>query len=254
MKKGIEENEIKKQAKLRGAINRKHSLLESFNYAIEGIIMAVKLERNMKIHVVATIIVGIIALFLRLNTLSFAILCFTVSIVWIAELLNSAIEKAVDLVVDTKFHILAKQAKDIAAGAVLIASINAVVIAYLLFLDHTKSSTKKFIEIIRGSNSHIAIMSLVIVAILVVVIKAFFAKGTPLQGGMPSGHSALAFSATALVVFSTYNVGVIILTIFIATLVAQSRVKAGIHSFLEVFIGALLGFGVTSLLLLTFKG
>jgi diacylglycerol kinase (ATP) len=232
----------------------KHSLLDSFNYAIEGIITAVKLERNMKIHLGATIAVIIVALFMKINTLNLAILSIAISMVWVAELLNSAIEKVVDLVVGTKYHPLAKKAKDIAAGAVLVAAINSVIIAYLVFDDHAKSSGKKLFNIVKVNNSHIGVISLVVVAILVVIIKAFFNKGTPLQGGMPSGHSALAFSAATLIIFNTNSVGISVLTVFIALLVAQSRIKTGVHSFLEVFFGALLGFGVTSLLILLFQG
>lgn len=235
-------------------VNRRHTFLEIFNYAIEGIITAVKLERNMKIHLFMTIVVGIAALFFRLNTMSFAILTFTISLVWIAELLNSAIEKVVDLVVGTNYHPMAKKAKDIAAGAVLVAAINSVIISYLIFLDHTKSSTRKFLEIIKSSNSHIGIIALVVVAVLVVILKAFFAKGTPLQGGMPSGHSALATSAATLILLSTHNVGIIFLTIFITALVAQSRIKTGVHTFIEVSAGVVLGFSVTFLLIILFKG
>ncbi len=230
-----------------------HSLLDSFNYAIEGIITAVKMERNMRIHLIVTIVVSIAALFLRLNTLSFALLSFAIGLVWVAELLNSAIERVVDLTIGDKLHPLAKKAKDIAAGAVLVAAINSVIIAYLVFSDHAKSSSAKFLSIIKGSYSTVAIISLVIVAILVVVMKAFFPKGTPLEGGMPSGHSALAFSAATIIIFVTHNVGISILTVFIALLVAQSRIKAGIHTWVEVTVGAFLGTGVTSLLLLLFQ-
>lgn len=235
-------------------VNRKHTFLEVFNCAIEGIVTAIKLERNMKIHVFMTICVGVAALFFRLNTMSFAILTFTISMVWVAELLNSAVEKVVDLVVGTNYHPMAKKAKDIAAGAVLVAAINSVIIAYLVFLDHTKSSSRKFFDIIRSSNSHIGIIALVLVAVLVVSIKAIFAKGTPLQGGMPSGHGALASSAATLILLSTHNTGVIILTIFIAALVAQSRVKTGVHTFAEVSVGLILGFLVTFFLMTAFKG
>lgn len=243
----------KTQSELEKIVNRKHTLLESFNFAIEGLIVAIKIERNMKIHVIATIILAIVALFLRLNTLSLAILCFSTSLVWVAELLNSAIEKAVDLVVGTKYYKLAKQAKDIAAGAVFVASINAVIMAYLIFLEHTKSSTQRFMEIIRASYSHIGVLSLLIVAITVVSLKAIFSTGTPLQGGMPSGHSALASSAATIILLSTHNVGIVALTLFITALVAQSRVKAGIHSLLEVIVGLIIGFFITFILMFIFR-
>ncbi len=226
----------------------KHSFLNSVNCAIEGIITAVKIERNMKIHVVATIVVILGAFFLRLDVKDFIYLSFAVSLVWITELLNSSIEKAVDLTIGTKFHDLAKKAKDIAAGAVFVAAVNSVVIGYLIFGEHLKSKGQSLFHIVRGSYSHMTVFILILVCIIVIALKTFFYKehkGTPIQGGMPSGHSALAFSVFGIVLEITDNVALRFLVLFLAILVGQSRVKNKIHTISEVFFGALVGFGVS---------
>ena len=152
----------------------KHSFLNSVNCAIEGIITAVKIERNMKIHVVATIVVILGAFFLRLDVKDFIYLSFAVSLVWVTELLNSSVEKAVDLTIGTKFHDLAKKAKDIAAGAVFVAAVNSVVIGYLIFGEHLKSKGQSLFHIVRGSYSHMTVFILILVCIIVIALKTFF--------------------------------------------------------------------------------
>lgn len=235
----------------------KHSFLNSINFAIEGIITACKIERNMKIHLLATIVVLLGAFFLRLKATDFIYLSFAVSLVWVAELLNSAIEKAVDLTIGTKFHDLAKKAKDIAAGAVFVAAVNSVVIGYLVFAEHLKNHGQYLFDILRGSYSHMTVFILVLVSVLVIGLKTVFYRehrGTPIQGGMPSGHSALAFSVFGIVLDITDNVAIRFLVLFLAILVAQSRIKNKIHTFSEVFFGAVLGFGVSYFIMYILKG
>lgn len=235
----------------------RHSLLNSINCAIEGIITACKLERNMKIHLIITIFVLTTALFLRLSIADFIYLSFSITFVWVSELLNSAIEKSVDLTIGTKYHDLAKKSKDIAAGAVFVAAVNAVIVGYLVFISHLKSSGQYLFNIFRASYSHKTVFILILVSIVVVALKTFFYrehKGTPIQGGMPSGHSALAFSTFSIVLELTDNIALRFLVFFLAVLVAQSRVKNKIHTLSEVFWGAVVGFGLSYFILLILKG
>lgn len=234
----------------------RHSLTDSINYAIEGIITACKLERNMKIHVGMTIIVLVGALFLRLSITEFIYLSFSITFVWVTELLNSAIEKAVDLTIGTKYHDLAKKAKDIAAGAVFVAAINSVIVGYLVFIQHIKSNGTYLFNVFRASYSHKTVFILILVSVLVIALKTLFYKehkGTPIQGGMPSGHSALAFAVLGIVLEITDSLALRFLTLFLAILVAQSRVKNKIHTISEVFFGAVVGFGVSYFILLLLK-
>ncbi|MDH7500774.1 MAG: phosphatase PAP2 family protein, partial [candidate division NC10 bacterium] len=88
---------------------------------------------------------------------------------------------------------------------------------------------------------HLAFVSLALVLLVVIVLKARFGQGTPLRGGMPSGHAALAFALSTILAFITESPLVMVLAFFLALLVSQSRLIHGIHSRLEVLWGALLG-------------
>ena len=109
-------------------------LPSSFYYAFSGISYGFISQRNFRIQVVFGVIALVIGFWLDLNLEKLAILVFTVSIVLILELINTAIEAVVDLAIGRRFHPLARIAKDCAAGAVLIASFGSLLIAFLLLL------------------------------------------------------------------------------------------------------------------------
>lgn len=229
---------------------RDKRLVDSFNFAIEGLISALKNEKHMKVHILAAIIIVILAIVINASKVEILIISLSVSFVIITELVNTAVEAIIDLVSPER-HPLAKLAKDVAAGAVLVAAINALCVGYLLFydklLDIFDGANK--LHVIAGRKGNISILILILVSILVIVLKTFFRKGTPLEGGMPSGHSAIAFAAFGILVFMTSDVRILVLGFFMAALVAQSRVKSGIHSIREVLAGGLLGFLVAFVIL-----
>jgi diacylglycerol kinase (ATP) len=99
----------------------------------------------------------------------------------------------------------------------------------------------------------VAFVSLAVVVILVVFIKAVLGKGEPLRGGMPSGHAAVSFSIWAAALFLTYSAPVAVLTFILAAMVSWSRWSSGIHRPGEVIGGAMLGAGITALLFLIFS-
>lgn len=220
----------------------KKSLIDSFNYAVNGIISALKTERNMKIHYIIAIVVVIFSLFFDFSRLELLTLFFAISLVIVAELFNTAIEKAVDLVTH-KQHPLAKLAKDISAGAVLIAAINSVVVGYLLFFDRISFYGDLLLNKITTSSTHLTFVALIVVILLTVGLKALFykGKGTHFQGGVVSGHSSVAFCIATIVSLLAKNVLVTTLTFALAILVGESRIEGKIHSFIEVFFGAIIG-------------
>jgi diacylglycerol kinase len=114
-----------------------HWLRRSFYYAIAGLIYCIRSEKNMKIHILATILVVIAALVVGLNPLEWGLLILTVFMVLVAETVNTAVEKTVDLVT-TEYHPLAKLAKNLAAGAVLLAAIGSLLMAVVIFGPHIK--------------------------------------------------------------------------------------------------------------------
>jgi len=102
---------------------RPPSILESFNVAFEGIIHVLRTQRNMRIHFLIAVAVLIAALAFDVSKIELIVLLLSIAFVLIAEMINTAVEAAVDIA-STSFDPMAKLAKDIAAGAVLIAAVN----------------------------------------------------------------------------------------------------------------------------------
>jgi diacylglycerol kinase (ATP) len=220
------------------------SLLESFNFAFEGVIHVLRTQRNLRIHFAIAAAVLIAAVAVGVERIELMVLLIAISFVLIAEMINSALEAGID-VATTSFDPLAKLAKDVAAGAVLIATVNAVAIGYLIFSDKIGNRSSRLIDRLRDAPSELTLIALVLVIIIVLATKAYTGRGTPLRGGLPSGHAAIAFGGwmaiTNVVVDSRHWFLVSSLTFLMALLVAQTRVESGVHSFLEVSYGALLG-------------
>jgi diacylglycerol kinase (ATP) len=223
---------------------RAPSILESFNFAFEGVIHVLRTQRNMRIHFAIAAAVLIAALALGVDKGELIALLLAISFVLIAEMINTALEAGID-VATTSFDPLAKLAKDIAAGAVLIATVNAVAIGYLVFSDQIVNRSSRLIERLRDAPAELTLIALVLTIFVVIATKAYTGRGTPLRGGLPSGHAAVAFGGwmaiTNVVGDSTHWFLVSSLAFLMALLVAQTRVESGIHSFLEVTYGALLG-------------
>jgi diacylglycerol kinase (ATP) len=225
------------------APGRAPSLLDSFNYAFEGIIHVLRTQRNLRIHFLAAVLVFGAALALGVSRLQLIALVIAIAFVLVAEMLNTAIEGVID-VSTTSFDPNAKLAKDIAAGAVLIASITAVAVGFLVFESAAGARATNVLDHVRRGPADVTLVALVLVVLIVIGTKAWTGRGTPLRGGLPSGHAALAFAGWVAV---TYLVGdehrfvVSALTLIMAVLVAQTRVESGIHSTLVVVYGGALG-------------
>jgi diacylglycerol kinase (ATP) len=220
------------------------SILESFNFAFEGVIHVLRTQRNMRIHFATAAVVLIAAVAVGVGRLELMALLLAISFVLIAEMINTALEAGID-VATTSFDPLAKLAKDIAAGAVLIATVNAVAVGYLVFSDKIVNRSSRLIERLRDAPAELTLIALVLTIIIVVGTKAYTGRGTPLRGGLPSGHAAVAFAGwmavTQVVGDSRHWFLISSLTFMMALLVAQTRVESGVHSLLEVSYGALLG-------------
>ena len=227
-------------------------LLESFNHAINGIIDAARTQRNMRIHILGAVAVLLACFFFDLTKIEFLIIAITITMVITAELINTAIEAAVDLNTNY-YHPLAKVAKNTAAGAVLVTAINAVLVGYIIFWDKFSDITYGVIGKMKNSDPYMIFIALVIVSLATVIIKAIYGEGTPLKGGMPSGHSALAFSISTAISLITEEPICIILAYLMAIITAQSRVDSEVHSVFEVIVGALLGVLLTLLIFTIFK-
>lgn len=227
------------------------SWVESLNCAIEGILWAVKSERHLRYHFLAALAVLFLALFYRVNALEFFLLILAAILVIFAELINTAIEALVDLVTD-EYHDLAKRAKDVAAGAVLVTSVGAVILGYLVLSGYIFPLFDSHPTLVGEPHGTVPIGALLMVVILVVLLKAKYNRGTPLHGGMPSGHAAIAFSIAVSVLLSGSGVLISLMVLLLAVLVSKSRLLMEIHSPKEVWLGATLGTAVTLLVFLLF--
>ena len=226
---------------------RPPSIIESFNFAFEGIIHVLRTQRNMRIHFLAAVVVLVAAVWIGVSKLELIALLLAIAFVFITEMINSAIEQAID-VATTSFDPLAKLAKDVAAGAVLIATINAVAIGYLVFSGEVADRSSRLLDQLRDAPAQITLVALVLTIIVVIGTKAYTGRGTPLRGGLPSGHAAVAFAgwmAATYVITGPHRFLISSLTFIMALLVAQTRVETGVHSALEVTYGGLLGALIT---------
>ncbi len=195
----------------------------------------------LKHYVIALIVLGL-SLFFDFTRLEFLILLFAISLVLTLEMINTAIEKTVDMITKD-YHPLARIAKDISAGAVLIAAANALIVGYLLFFDRLNQFSEVLLFKIRRSPIHLTFISLILVVLLTIGLKAKYyrGRGTHFQGGTVSGHSAIAFCVAAIITFLVENILVVTLAFGLAFLVAESRVEGKIHSVVEVVLGGVLG-------------
>ncbi len=116
-------------------------LFSSFKYAIEGIKSAYKTEQNLLVHTIVAVIAIVLGIVLKLSTIEFAIVALVIGFVITAEMINTALEYAVDMAMPT-IHPLAKIAKDVASGAVLFAAISSIAVGLLIYLP-------KIIELIK---------------------------------------------------------------------------------------------------------
>jgi diacylglycerol kinase (ATP) len=228
-------------------MTRRPSVIESFNYAIEGVIHVLRTQRNMRIHFAVAVVVIVIAAAVGVSKLELIALLISIAFVLVAEMINTAVEGAIDAAT-TSFDPMAKLAKDIAAGAVLIAAVNAVAVGYLVFAGKAADKSARVLDKLKDAPAEITLIALVLTVIIVIATKAWTGRGTPLRGGLPSGHAAVAFAgwmAATYIVGDSQRFIVSALTFIMALLVAQTRVESGIHSALEVAYGGALGALVT---------
>jgi diacylglycerol kinase (ATP) len=227
------------------------TVLESFNYAFEGIIHVLRTQRNLRIHFAIAAAVLIAAFASGVTRFELMALILAIAFVLIAEMVNTAVEHTID-VATTSFDPMAKLAKDIAAGAVLIASASAVAIGYLVFAHRLQDPSARLIDRVRDAPVDLTLIALLVTVILVIGTKAISGRGTPLRGGLPSGHAALAFAGWMALTYefgdSRHKFLVSSIAFLMALLVAQTRVESGFHSVLEVTYGGLLGAIVTLVL------
>lgn len=203
----------------------------------------------MRYHVVAALIVIIAALLTHVTRFEMIALIIVIAFVFFAEMFNTAIEAVVDLIVGREYSELAKTAKDVSAGAVFVAAMSSLVVGYLVFFRKVYGYAAAGVSYVTHLPAYITFAALLLVFLAVIVMKSRFIKrgGTYVQGGMPSGHTAIAFSMFTAIAFVSGNPVATTFAAVLAMLVGESRMETRVHTFSEVVIGALLGVVITVL-------
>src|SRR5919197_329120 len=145
-------------------------------------------QRNMRIHFAIAVAVLVVAVAVRVSRLELIALLLSIAFVLVAEMINTAVEGTIDAAT-TSFDPMAKLAKDIAAGAVLIASVTAVAVGYLVFAGKAADKTADVLDRLRDAPAQITVIALVLTVIIVIATKAWNGKGKTLRRGLPSGHA-----------------------------------------------------------------
>ena len=226
------------------------NFLDACQNALEGIIYAITTQSNIKKQLIIAVAVMLISLFFDLTRAEFLCLMFTVVLVIIAEMINTAIETVVDLYTDL-YQTKAKIAKDVGAGAVVIAEINAIIVAYFLFFEKISTIGLKLIDEVVNSPVHLAFVAILLTVIVIVTLKAAATKNNHKfikENFMPSGQTAVAFAGLTIIWLTTRNVVIFTLSLVLALIIAINRYENGKRSKAEIVIGACVGVMVVILL------
>lgn len=216
------------------------SIFSAMKNAINGLIHVFKTEKNLRIDYIIGVLVFGTSFFFNFTKTEFACLCLTIGFVIFAEMINSTIEYMVDLLTD-KYDERAKAAKDIAAGAVLIASGIAVVVAYFLFIDKIKGASLMIISQMLNSNTHLLATILFIIILLTVILKGFFSKTRNYVKAFPSARIVISFGLATFLLLITNSIlvgGVAFALCFIITELKRENEKVHLA---YIILSALLG-------------
>lgn len=221
------------------------NFIDASKNALNGLIYAITTQSNIKKQLIIASVVMILSLFFDFSTTEFLCLVFAVVLVLFAEMCNTAIETVVDLYTSL-YHPKAKIAKDVGAGAVLLMSINSVIVAYFLFFrkaDITKIGESIFFNVIK-SPIDVAFVGIILTAIVIIAIIAYWSTKKIELGKkafVPSGQSAIASSILTLIGANTRNLLVFCLSILLAIMVLANRMENSKKTFAEVIFGASMG-------------
>lgn len=223
------------------------NFFEAWGNATNGIIYSATTQRNIRIQLVLAVIVMVLSLFYGLNTAEFLCLLFAVFMVIFAELINTAIETVVDLFVDV-YHPKAKISKDVAAGAVVLAACNALVVGYFIFFkeENLKAISDSIFNNMVKSPMHLAFVAIMLVVIAVISMKAGCSKETERgelvkEGFVPSGQSAIAFAVLTAIWLNSKDIVTFTLALILSILVVENRVGSNARTKAEIVFGACMG-------------
>src|SRR6056297_30420 len=221
------------------------NLIDSFKNAIEGLNITYKMEKNFRYHIILSFLTILVSLLMKIDSFHLVIIVISISFVLVAELFNTGFEVLIDNFITKKRNKIIKVIKDISAAAVLITSINALVVGYFLIFTKLFKKILNIFKINWVINDTIIFISFIFLILFIIIIKKIINSEKVFKGGWPSGHSALSFSIFALSLMYVNILIIKILIFLLAVIVSKSRIDLKIHSFSQVVSGAIIGFSLT---------
>lgn len=218
--------------------------LSGFRYAYEGLKYALSTQRNMKFHFFVAFAVLIVALILHVTTMEILFIMLSITLVVVTELINTAIEKTVDLAMPNQ-HPIAKIAKDVAAASVLVTAVFAVAVALVIFYQ----PIDQLFHTMRTSQGPLRVETIwifiTLVALVVIMIETRFAnQGKPLRLSL---ISAVAFAVSTLMALLVTATPVILLSYSLSALIVIILYDKTDRTLQSLFISGLLGSFITLL-------
>ncbi|MCS7463462.1 diacylglycerol kinase family protein [Paenibacillus doosanensis] len=211
----------------------------SFRFAYEGVKYALSTQRNMKFHFFAAFVVLLMALYFHLHKLEILFILLAVTLMIVTELINTAVEKAVDLAMPDR-HPLAKIAKDVAAASVLVSAAFAAIVGMIVFYEPIDALFReaKGIEGHSFSAAMVWILLILVILTVTVVETRFSSKGNRVQ---PSLLSAIAFAVATFITCYVTVAFVALLAYLLAFLVMMVLYDKRSRAFPSLALGAVIG-------------
>jgi diacylglycerol kinase len=216
----------------------------SFRFAYEGIKYALDTQGNMKFHFFVAFLVLLAALFLHLSKMDILFILLAITLMIVTELINTAIEKTVDLAMPDR-HPLAKIAKDVAAASVLVSAAFAVIVGMIVFYEPVHQWFQKTKQDDYQMSAGMIWVLLAIVILSVIVIETRFSdKGKFVR---PSLLTAVAFAISTLIaIFTDYTI-IALLAYLLSAIICLILYDKKRRPFPALFLGSIIGAAVTIL-------
>lgn len=225
---------------------------DSFQHALEGVLDAYRSQRHMRVHFFAMAINALLALVYKLSAVETALLIVVITMVVVAEMLNTVIEATLNMITET-YHPIARFVKDVAAGSVLVTAVSACLVGVCIYFHPERLARVRLVwitgEYVDNSAMLRALaMSLLLLLVIITALKVGRPRGSVLRGGVVSGQTAFAFCCATSLAFlirqTTFVYLAVTLAVLIAGLVAYARVQDHTQRIRTVFYGIVLGIAV----------
>ena len=239
IKANIKENKDRKYFEDR-KVGKNKKFTDAFKHASTGILTATQSERNIRIQFILIVIALILGVIFKLSKMDILLVVLAMFFIVFAEMINTAIEAVVDLNTN-EFHPKAKIAKDVAAGAVVIAVLNAIVTAYFVLFDKIATYGLKYLVSWSTANPTMYFTMLIFVTLILIIVFKLLSKKLFKNKFIPSGQAMIATSIFMAIWTQTKNEIVITASLIFLMLVCLNRIGNDRRSVWEVIAGALLG-------------